>query len=256
MNAVFSSAELAGIKALIVDDDDPLRETMVDFLEMFGVEVFTAKSGHEGFRVFREHRPAIVISDIEMPDGTGLDLARQIRTLPAEEGGLTPAIAVSARRSPRECFEAGFHCSFGKPFELLELLDAIRDFVRSGTLGLATWSVTPHGPADVLMRFDDYVTGADMRAAVGALAEAVGRSQSRHRVIVDLRKLTGFDPSVGLAAQTVAWQIRQRLLGGVIVGGSRLSHLVALGTCLILGIGCQFEDDVPPPMSGPVAAET
>ena len=65
-------------------------------LESHQAEVAIAASVAEAFKAFNQFQPHVIVSDIELPDGTGYSLIRKIRALPAEEGGKTPAIALSA----------------------------------------------------------------------------------------------------------------------------------------------------------------
>lgn len=92
-DALAGDAQFTGTRALVVDDEPDLREMVATFLSMFGMVVDAASSGDEAFTRFTEHRPDIIISDIHMPSGSGLDLIRRIRALPPDRGGLTPAIA-------------------------------------------------------------------------------------------------------------------------------------------------------------------
>ncbi len=239
MTARFGKGELAGVRALVVDDDQDLADGIADFLGMCGMEVRVAGSGREGFAAFAADRPDVLVSDIDMADGTGLDLIGRVRALSPEQGGLTPAIAMSGASTPQQCFEAGFHYHFQKPIEPLLLVDTIRDFVRAARVGRAQWSVTVPRDHEVMVRFEGHVTATDMRAAVSRVAELLARSAGGERVTVDLSRLSGFDPSVGAVAQSVVWRLRHHVREAVIVGGSALAHLVARGTCIVLGFPCR-----------------
>jgi CheY-like chemotaxis protein len=245
VGGVFSKGELAGIAALVVEDQDDLRDCLIDFLGFCGMDIRAAASGNEAFCLFQAGPPDIIVSDIGMPDGTGLDLLKRIRSLTPEAGGLTPAIAVSGESASEDSFEAGFHVHFQKPVEPLVLIDTIRDFVRAERVGRAQWSVTTEGESNVLLRFDGHVTAADVGAAIPRLVEVIARSNDGLRVIADVRRVSGFDPSGGLVAQRIVWQVRDKIRGVVIVGASRLAHLVARSSCLILGLPCEFVDERP-----------
>lgn len=64
---------------LLVDDEDGIRRVVAITLADMGYEVFTAASGEEAMRVFREHHPPIVITDIRMPGMSGIDLLRAVK---------------------------------------------------------------------------------------------------------------------------------------------------------------------------------
>jgi two-component system LytT family response regulator len=65
------------IRALIVDDEKPSRELMINYLKEFCTDVevvATASSVKTAFRAIQKHNPDVVFLDIEMPDGKGFDL--------------------------------------------------------------------------------------------------------------------------------------------------------------------------------------
>lgn len=79
MNAI-RKPDLRNLTILVVDDSDFARKLVSQILLTFGVgRVVTAKSGKEGYTVAQESRPDIVISDWDMPDGSGEDLVKQLR---------------------------------------------------------------------------------------------------------------------------------------------------------------------------------
>ncbi len=77
--------------------------------------------------------PDILISDIGMPDVDGYELLRTVRALPAEQGGLIPAIALTgyATRKDRErALAAGYQLHLAKPVEPSDLISAISSLIR------------------------------------------------------------------------------------------------------------------------------
>ena len=88
--------EIAGLRLLVVDDETDTRELLRALLERCGVEVTVAGSAAEGLATFKSLRPDILVSDIGMPGEDGYSLIRKVRTLPLEEGGRTPAVALTA----------------------------------------------------------------------------------------------------------------------------------------------------------------
>jgi CheY-like chemotaxis protein len=244
LSKLFSDAgELAGCHGLVVDDQDDSREMLTALLETCGMTVSAAASGNQAYVAFRERRPHILISDIWMPDGDGCELVRRIRTLGAEEGGLVPAIAISGGASPEESLEAGFHFHFKKPVEPLGLLDAVRDFVRVDGATRAQWSLIPDG-ADLVLRYEGHVTAADMRAATALMSRLLEESDG-YRLVVDLRTLTGWDPSVAAVGQAGVWRQRHKLRSVLVVGGTITARLVARTATLVMGLRCSFADELP-----------
>ena len=66
-------------KILVIDDEYSIRESLEMFLSEKDHQVFTADTGEKGFHLFALHDPEIVILDIRLPDGNGLDLLVRIQ---------------------------------------------------------------------------------------------------------------------------------------------------------------------------------
>jgi len=99
------SEELSGRSLLYVEDNDNVREKVVSLLSLFEIDIIEAKDGKEGLVMFRRHRPDIVMSDINMPKMSGLDMAAAIRRLDKE----TPIIMITAYKDEELLFDAIEH---------------------------------------------------------------------------------------------------------------------------------------------------
>ncbi|RKH68756.1 response regulator [Corallococcus llansteffanensis] len=116
---------LKGLQVLVVDDEPDARELLTVVLESRGAQVFTAASAREGLEKLRLFRPQVVLSDIGMPGEDGYSLIRRLRALPPDQGGQTPAIALTAfaRMEDRtRALLAGFQMHVPKPIEPAELI--------------------------------------------------------------------------------------------------------------------------------------
>ena len=80
MNSEAGTAE-GGV--LIVDDDELIRETLRELVEMAGCTALVAANGKEALKVMAEHRPCLVILDLLMPVMTGNELLDVMRQEPA-----------------------------------------------------------------------------------------------------------------------------------------------------------------------------
>jgi CheY-like chemotaxis protein len=69
--------------AVIVDDDEDAAESLALLLEVRGMEARVALSGEAAVALVREHAPAVVVCDLEMPGMDGLETASRLRALPA-----------------------------------------------------------------------------------------------------------------------------------------------------------------------------
>jgi len=129
MDAVFTQTaartERAGMKRiLVVEDEAPIREGLVDRLAREGFRPTGAATLAEGLERL-ESRPDLVVLDRRLPDGEGLELLRVVR----ERGLRTPVIVLSARSQPDdrvEGLEDGADDYVTKPFHLRELVARIR----------------------------------------------------------------------------------------------------------------------------------
>lgn len=76
--------DLAGKTILIVDDEDELREALVYDFKRRKCLVLEARDGLEAYEIFLKHKIDIIISDVRMPQGNGVDLLKKIRALHPE----------------------------------------------------------------------------------------------------------------------------------------------------------------------------
>ena len=119
---------LHGVKVVFVDDDSDSRELVKRVLSEHGADVWTAGSSDEARSVFSEVRPDVLVSDIGMPGEDGYKLIRSIRALPDDQGGKTPAAAVTALsrvEDRKRALLAGFHTHVAKPVEPAELVAVV-----------------------------------------------------------------------------------------------------------------------------------
>lgn len=121
--------EVQGLHVLVVDDEADARDLLAELLTSCRSKVSTAASVEEAMRLVGELRPDVVISDIGMPHEDGYALIRRLRSLSSEEGGNTPAIALTAYTRTEErtkALVAGFNTHVAKPVEPAELLAVLR----------------------------------------------------------------------------------------------------------------------------------
>jgi signal transduction histidine kinase/two-component SAPR family response regulator len=139
---------LAGVRILVVEDQQDNRDLIAEVLRAAGADVAEAASVHEALTALRVLRPHALVSDIAMPGEDGYSLVRRIRQWPAEEGGATAAIAVSAyaREEDRaRALAAGFHEHLRKPFEPRALTTAVLRLVSAGA-GMTSSPISPVEP--------------------------------------------------------------------------------------------------------------
>ncbi len=124
------SFNLSGIRVLAVDDDADARDLVVFLLEDCGASVTAVANAGDALKVLTQSVPDVLLSDIGMPDTDGYMLMRQVRTLPPEQGGQVPAIALTAYAGEidyQQALAAGFQRHICKPFDPEKLVQAMLD---------------------------------------------------------------------------------------------------------------------------------
>ncbi len=120
-------------KILLVEDDVYLRDGLCEFLEKENYEVFCACNCRQSKLLLSENNFSLVILDVMLPDGNGLDLCSFIR----QSGSDVPILFLTAYDEEFQIvkgLDAGADDYVTKPFRLLELLSRIRALLRRGTL--------------------------------------------------------------------------------------------------------------------------
>ncbi|HKQ78253.1 MAG TPA: PAS domain S-box protein [Blastocatellia bacterium] len=128
---------LAGLRALVVDDEESVRTLLTLTLQSYGAQAQAAASGKEALEMLERQTPGerfdALICDIGMPDEDGYTVVRKVRALPPEKGGVIPAIALTAygRAEDRvRALAAGFHIHIAKPVEPDELAVVILSLLK------------------------------------------------------------------------------------------------------------------------------
>ena len=115
---------LRGRRILLVEDERDSRELIAMYLSGCGADVVAVSSADDAITSLEEQPPDLLISDIAMPGKSGYDLIREVRSLPPEEGGEIPAVALTAyaaREDVDQALRAGFDVHIAKPVEMREL---------------------------------------------------------------------------------------------------------------------------------------
>jgi signal transduction histidine kinase/CheY-like chemotaxis protein len=140
-----SSGELAGVRALVVDDQDSARELIEAVLLQYGAEVITASSAAEAYTAVTtappQERLDVIVSDIEMPGEDGYSLIRRVREWELGQGAHIPAVALTAYGRVKDrihALSAGFQMHVTKPVEPAELALAIVSLIRRQDIGQKT----------------------------------------------------------------------------------------------------------------------
>lgn len=117
---------LKNITILVIEDDDSVRQTLQDMLELNGFTVITATNGRDGYAAAKQAAPAVILTDIEMPGMTGFELLQSLRADPDLRA--LPVIVLSAkadRMAMRQGMELGASDFITKPFTEDEVIHSI-----------------------------------------------------------------------------------------------------------------------------------
>ena len=112
--------------ALVVDDSITVRRVTERFLQRNGLRAVTAKDGLDAISVISEHKPDIILLDIEMPRMDGYEFASHVRNDPRVAD--VPIIMVTSRVGDKHrarAIELGVNDYLGKPYQDAELLEAM-----------------------------------------------------------------------------------------------------------------------------------
>ena len=119
---------LEGLRVLVVDDEQDAREMVAAALELNGARVYIASEAAEAFDLLVRERPDVLLSDIEMPGRDGYELIQEVRKLPRDKGGATPAVALTAYATMDHrvrSLRAGFQLHVVKPVQPAELATVV-----------------------------------------------------------------------------------------------------------------------------------
>ena len=112
---------------LIVEDNEKNMKLARDILRAKGYATLEAVNGLDGVRLAQEHRPDLVLMDIQLPDINGIEAFERIRA--NAETAKVPVIAFTASVTTGDrsrIGDAGFDGFLGKPINLKEFLETVR----------------------------------------------------------------------------------------------------------------------------------
>ncbi len=117
---------LGGLRILVVDDDEDVRDALLSTLLFFGAEGCAVDCADDARDLLADEEFDVLLSDIEMPDEDGYDLIRSVRR--ARRTRDIAAAAVTGRASPADrqrALAAGFDMVVGKPLDVSTLVQAV-----------------------------------------------------------------------------------------------------------------------------------
>jgi two-component system cell cycle response regulator DivK len=120
----------AAKRILIVEDNELNMKLLNDVLEAHGYDVLSTAEGAVALEWARQYRPDIILMDLQLPDMSGLEAARQLKADPKTSA--IPVVAVTAfamAGDERKALDNGCDAYVAKPIVLRDLLDLIAGFI-------------------------------------------------------------------------------------------------------------------------------
>jgi len=111
---------LGGIRVLVVDDDEEMRDVLTTLLGAAGADVRAAASAAEARATLASWWPSVLLSDIGMPGEDGYELIRAVRRSTDRRGRVLPAAALTAHveeEDRKRAFAAGYQAHLPKPVD-------------------------------------------------------------------------------------------------------------------------------------------
>jgi two-component system cell cycle response regulator DivK len=117
---------------LIVEDNEKNMKLVRDVLQVKGYQTLEAATAEDGIALAQAHSPDLVLMDIQLPGMNGIEALGVLRENPATAHIPVIAVTASVMQQDRKLItEAGFDAYIGKPINLKEFLQAVRDMIEA-----------------------------------------------------------------------------------------------------------------------------
>lgn len=119
-------------KVLIVEDNELNMKLFQDLLEAHGVETIETRDGKEVLELAREHKPDLILMDIQLPEISGLDVTKSLKA--DDDLKNIPVIAVTAfamKGDEQKIREGGCEDYISKPISVTHFLEVIQKYIHT-----------------------------------------------------------------------------------------------------------------------------
>jgi DNA-binding response OmpR family regulator len=113
-------------KILVIEDEETVRENILELLDAEGFEALSAENGRIGLDLAQQQLPDLILCDVRMPELDGYGVLTALRS--EAETAMIPFMFLTAKAAKTDLsygLELGANAYITKPFTLTELLDAI-----------------------------------------------------------------------------------------------------------------------------------
>jgi CheY-like chemotaxis protein len=210
---------------LLVDDHPTNRALLSHQVQALGYAAECAQSGPEAVTMWQSGRFVMIITDCNMPEMSGYDLARHIRSLESgRAGSRTPIIACTANSMGREAEDslaAGMDDHLIKPVQLADLLSCLCRWAGTAPAGAVPAMQTPVPAPDAACR-----PAAIDRQLLAAFSD--GDPVVEHNILSDFRRVNDDDALMLRQAVSDGDPARVRMAAHRIKGASKMVGAMAL----------------------------
>ena len=124
---------MAGERVLIVEDNEKNTKLFRDVLQAAGYVTLEAATGEDAIELAGAHAPALVLMDVQLPGIDGVETLTRLRTDARTASIPVLALTAQAMGGDRERFlDAGFDGYLSKPIDIVELIQAVREWCDRG----------------------------------------------------------------------------------------------------------------------------
>ena len=120
---------------LIVEDNDLNMRLFTDVLETQGHRVLQARDGLKGLAMAREHRPDLILMDVQLPGLSGLDVTKQLK---ADDDlrhiSILALTAFAMNGDQQRIMQAGCDGYLSKPISVSTFLEAVRRYTEASEM--------------------------------------------------------------------------------------------------------------------------
>ena len=181
------AAKSAPTTVLVVDDEDGIRHALDRFLTRLGYRVVQAASGAEALERMAQEKPMAMLSDIRMPNMTGVELVPKALAQDSDVA-IIMLTAIDEPRTAIECLKLGAFDYLIKPVDLDELELSLQMALRSRQLEIERRELEQWLAREVAVRTRDLEekTTAIEEIALTALAAAPDRPEQVRRLAAEM----------------------------------------------------------------------
>lgn len=162
-------------RILVVDDEESIREFFQIMLKREGYDVVTAANGKEGFEAYKKHSVDVIISDIQMPEMSGMDFLVKVKEADPEMV-MIMVTAFGSTDTAVEAMKLGAYDYIQKPFKIDEIKIILRQALEKRSLKME--NVQLKKELGTKYAFDNIIGGAPPMLRIYEMVKRVANTKS------------------------------------------------------------------------------